>query len=179
MGNRVVMKLGSKSRVRVEFGLQSSGFYRVITIRLPSVFGFLGFCYYECFECQVSGRVRVIPPCVSAFRVPDFITRTQLAIVRPWNRSAKKKTRYFSSLHVRNGLLPPRAVRPKVCNYSEVISYDTFSFSSLLVGNWRFFLHKFCSEKNILVSSKRPKSQFSYIIKLQNILRVWSKDSAR
>ena len=31
----LVMKSGSKSQVRVELGLQSSGFYRVITIRSP------------------------------------------------------------------------------------------------------------------------------------------------
>ena len=31
----IVMKSGSKSRVQVEFRLQSSGFYQVITIGLP------------------------------------------------------------------------------------------------------------------------------------------------
>ena len=34
----LVMKSGSKRRARVEFGLQSSGFYRVITLGLPSGF---------------------------------------------------------------------------------------------------------------------------------------------
>ena len=35
---------------------------------------------------------------------------------------------FFSSLHVRDGLLLlwGAPMEPKVCNYSEVISYDTF-----------------------------------------------------
>ena len=81
----VVMISGSKSWVRVQlfhvkFGLQSSGFYRVITIGLSS-----GFSYYECFECRVSGWVRVtvfgfgsvlilLGSGFLGFRVPDFIT---------------------------------------------------------------------------------------------------------
>ena len=67
------MKSGSKSRVRVKFELQSSGFYRVITIWLPSgfrVFRVFILPTYECFECQVLGQVRVIPPGFWGFGYP-------------------------------------------------------------------------------------------------------------
>ena len=84
------MGSGIKSRVQVGFGyhflgldrvrVTIFGFYWVITIGLPS-----GFYYYECFECRVSGWVRVtvfgfgsvlilLGSGFLGFRVPDFIT---------------------------------------------------------------------------------------------------------
>ena len=96
----IVMKSGSKSRVRVGFGYHFSGSGRVRV----TIFGFLsgnyhwvtlGFSGFSGFHTMNvlnvgfrvgfgylspgSGRVwfyrvRVIPPRVSGFRVPDFIT---------------------------------------------------------------------------------------------------------
>ena len=68
------MKSGSKGRVRVEFGLQSSGFYRVITIGLPSGFHTMNVLNFG------SGLI-LSGYSSSGFRVPDFITTQALLVV--------------------------------------------------------------------------------------------------